>query len=321
MLIAAAQIAPVFLDRNRTLAKVIATLQDAAARGCRVVAFGETLVPGYPHWLDRAGGARFDHPDLKGLHALSLREAVDLAPGSTHLDEVRRVAGEHGLTVVLGIAERAHDRAGHSIYCSCVVLGPDRAQPRGPATILSVHRKLMPTYEERLAWGIGDGHGLVTHPVGEFRLGALNCWENWMPLARAALHAQGETLHVALWPGSRRNTQDITRFIAIESRSYVLSASALLRESDIPAGVPMRDAFLSAGEIVSDGGSCIAGPDGCWLAEPMTDREGLVIAEIDPEMVRRERQNFDMSGHYARPDVLQLVVDRRRQTVAKFIDA
>ena len=178
----------------------------------------------------------------------------------------------------------------------------------------------MPTYEERLSWGIGDGAGLVVHDRGEFKVGALNCWENWMPLARASLYAQGETLHLMIWPGSRQLTEEITRFVARESRSYVVSASSVLFGSDIADDAPGRDEWMKGDDLLYDGGSCIAGPDGEWIQEPFCGEEGLVVAELDPARVREERQNFDPSGHYARPDVLKLQVDRRRHPAASFID-
>lgn len=309
--LAIAQIAPVFLDRDATLAKVVGRVREAGELGCRLIVFGETLVPAYPLWLCRTGGARFDDPDQKRLYATYLEEAVVREEG--HLDPVREAARQSGLSVVLGIAERPANRGGQTVYCSRVIL-----DERGH--IASIHRKLMPTHEERLVWGIGDGAGLVTHKVGGFTLGALNCWENWMPLARAALYAAGEDLHVALWPGCERLTRDITRFIALESRSFVVSASALVREADIPADLPLRDRMVQPGETIYDGGSCIAGPDGRWVVEPVVGREKLITAEIDPRRIQEERQNFDPAGHYARPDVLRLIVDRRRQTAAEFVD-
>jgi catechol 2,3-dioxygenase-like lactoylglutathione lyase family enzyme len=175
----------------------------------------------------------------------------------------------------------------------------------------------MPTYEERLVWAQGDGAGLIVHPVDEFALGVLNCWENWMPLARTALYAAGEDLHVALWPGCRRNTEWITRFIACESRSYVVSACGLLREQDLPADMPLRSQIAERGEMLNDGGSAIASPDGQWLIEPVCAEERLIVAEIDPARVREERQNFDPAGHYARPDVLSLTVNTARQATAR----
>ena len=300
-----AQIAPVWLDRERTLAKVITWCERAAAKGCALVAFGEALLPGHPFWLERTGGARFNAPDQKALFARYLDQAV--APEAGHLDPLREVAAERGLMVVLGTVERAADRGGHSLYCTLMIIGADGA-------LLSAHRKLMPTYEERLVWSTGDGHGLQTHRLDPFTVGALNCWENWMPLPRAALYGLGEDLHVALWPGALRNTCDITRYLALEGRSYVLSVSGLLRPEDIPEDVPERGRILAGGEpFLADGGSCLAGPDGSWVLEPLVAEEALRVAEIDHGRVLEERQNFDPAGHYSRPDVTRLVLDRRRQ--------
>ena len=155
----------------------------------------------------------------------------------------------------------------------------------------SVHRKLMPTYEERLIWSPGDGHGLRVHSIGPFTLGGLNCWENWMPLARAALYGQGENLHVAIWPGNIHNTKQITRFIAMEARSYVISASGFMRKTDFPSDTPHLETILQrCPDILANGGSCIAGPDGEWVVEPVTDKEELIVATLDYVSVLKERR-------------------------------
>lgn len=309
---AIAQSTPVLLNRDATLDVVVHDIHAAARDGAQLVAFSEAFVPGYPIWIERLDGATFNSSIQKELHALYAQNAVCIEEG--HLQPVQDAARQHSIAVVLGTIERAGDRGGHSLYCSCIYIDPD-------GQIGSVQRKLMPTYEERLTWSIGDGAGLVTHGLHGFTLGALNCWENWMPLARTALYAQGENLHVAIWPGCEHNTRDITRFIARESRSYVISASSMLRGADVPAGLPSRDRIApDPDEVILNGGSCIAGPDGEFIVEPQTGSTGLIFADLDLQRVYEERQNFDAVGHYCRPDVLQLHVNRKRQSSATFHD-
>jgi len=302
-----AQVAPVWLNRKATIDKVVTAIHTAADQGGQVVGFGECLIPGYPFWIELTDGARFNDARQKEIHAEYLRQAVTIE--DDHLRPVQEACADRRITSVLGILEKPRDR-GESVYACCVVIGAH-------GDVLSVHRKLMPTYEERLTWSIGDGHGLRTHLIGDFTLGALNCWENWMPLARAALYGQGEDLHVAIWPGSLRNTEDLTRFIAKESRSYVLSVSGLMRLTDFPEAAPHRTAIIAGhrgGDFLADGGSCLAAPDGSWVIPPVVGEECVRTAAIDHAVVRRERQNFDPSGHYSRPDVLKLHVNRKRQS-------
>ena len=307
-----AQIAPVWLQKEATIDKVVAWIDDAAGKGCSLVAFGEALVPGYPFWVERTGGAKFESDLQKSLFAYYVSQGVCIEDG--HLDPVCNAARKNNIAVYVGIMERAANRGGHSLYCSMVYIDAS-------GTIGSVHRKLMPTHEERLVWAIGDGHGLRTHKLGPFTVGGLNCWENWLPLPRSALYAQGEDLHVAIWPGNARNTEDITRFIARESRSYVVSASGLMRKSDIDSSLPHADLLISsADDVMANGGSCLAGPDGNWVLEPVTDSETLRIVEIDHTRVLEERHSLDVVGHYSRPDVTRLVVNRKRQTTAEFDD-
>ena len=301
------QMAPVWLDRKQTLAKMLDYVMDAAGQGCRLAVFGEALLPGYPFWLEHTDGARFNSPVQKEIHAHYVDQAVQIDTGQ--LDPLCEAAAANEIAIILGCIERAADRGGHSLYCSLVYVNP-------AGNIDSVHRKLMPTYEERLTWAIGDGHGLRVHQLGAFTVGGLNCWENWMPLVRTALYAQGENLHVAIWPGNLRNTEDITRFIAKESRSYVISVSGLMRKADFPARTPHLEKIMAdCPNTLANGGSCLAGPDGEWIIEPVVDQEALLTACLDPKRVREERQNFDPTGHYARPDVTQLTVDRRRQRI------
>jgi nitrilase len=307
-----AQIAPVWLQKEATIKRVVAWIDDAAGKGCDLVAFGEALVPGYPFWVERTDGAKFESDLQKSLFAHYVRQGVCIEDGD--LDPVCKAAGDNNIAVYLGIMERAANRGGHSLYCSMVYID-------GNGAIGSVHRKLMPTHEERLVWAIGDGNGLRTHKLGPFTVGGLNCWENWLPLPRAALYAQGEDLHVAIWPGNARNTEDITRFIARESRSYVVSVSGLMRKEDIDSSLPHADLLIgTADDVMANGGSCVAGPDGEWVLEPVTDSESLSVVEIDHERVLEERHSLDVAGHYSRPDVTRLVVSRKRQTTAKFDD-
>lgn len=305
--VALAQIAPVWLDQKATLQKVLSSIEEASQQGAELIIFGEGLLPGYPWWLSITHSAAWDHKIQKEIHAHYARNAVQIEAGD--LKEIQDLAKQHQIAVYLGIIERPQDRGGHSLYCSLVYIDPK-------GEMLSVHRKLQPTYDERLTWSPGDGHGLRVHPLKAFTLGGLNCWENWMPLARTALYGLGENLHIAVWPGSVRNTELITRMIAQESRSFVISVSSLMRKTDFPADTPHLDVILeNCPEVLADGGSCIAGPDGRWILEPVANREGLLFATLDFNRVLEERQNFDPVGHYSRPDVLQLRVNRERQGI------
>lgn len=304
--IAMAQIAPIWLNKHATLDKIKNAVEEAASKKCELIVFGEALLPGYPFWLALTGGAEWNTDLNKSLHAHYVRNSICIEEGD--LDAICELAKINHMAVYLGIIERPLNRGGHSIYASLVYINE-------LGQIKSVHRKLQPTYDERLTWAPGDGHGLKVHALKAFSLGGLNCWENWMPLPRAALYGQGENLHIAVWPGSDHNTKDITRFIARESRSFVVSVSALMRKSDFPENTPYLSEILkSAPECLANGGSCIAGPDGEWIVEPVINKEGLIIQTIDVNKVIEERQNFDPVGHYSRPDVTKLIVNTERQS-------
>ena len=308
--VALAQIAPVWLNKKATLEKIEVTIKEAAKEKAELVVFGEALLPGYPFWLALTEGASWDKKVNKELHAHYVRNSIQIEAGE--LETVQTLAKENNIAIYLGMMERAQNRGGHSIYASLVYIDQQGA-------IKSVHRKLQPTYDERLTWAPGDGNGLQVHALKQFMVGGLNCWENWMPLPRTALYGQGENLHVAVWPGSEHNTKDITRFIARESRSYVISVSSLMSKTDFPEDTPHLNTILEkAPKILANGGSCIAGPDGEWIVEPVLHEEGLIYHELDFNRVYEERQNFDAVGHYSRPDVTKLTVNRERQSTVEF---
>jgi nitrilase len=310
--IAAAQARPHWLDPSATTKKVISWLEHAAVQQVELVAFPETFLSGYPSWLEHTGGAKFDDAMQKRAYAAYLDAAIEVTGPEIQL--ITEAARDLGIFVYLGTIERDVSVGRGTVYCTLVAIDPH-------AGVVGAHRKLMPTHEERLVWGIGDGNGLRVHQAGAVRVGGLNCWENWMPQARHALYAQGEELHVSVWPGNPRNTEETTRFIAREGRVFSLAANGLLGLADIPADFPLRAALEEAGVTeYCRGGSAVAAPDGRWLVEPLADEERLIVADIDLAEVRAERLNMDPTGHYSRPDVFTVEVDRRRRAASRFQD-
>lgn len=308
MRIAAAQTSPAWGDPESTKKVVTDWIGRAAGEGVDLLAFGETFMSGYPYWMSRTDGARWNAPDQKEAYAFYLASSV--AIDGPEMTEVVEAVRDHGVFTYLGITERSS--SGGTVYATYVAIDPANG-------VVSSHRKMMPTFDERMAWGIGDGHGLRVHQVGDFKVSGLNCWENWVPTIRHAMYAQGTQLHVAAWPGAVGLTKHITRFIAMEGRCYVLSAGSLLSADSIPLEFPARAASLEGGELLYNGGSAIAGPDGQWIVEPVDGDEKLVIADIDAARVMGERQNFDPAGHYFRGDVIDVTVDRTRLDPVTFV--
>ena len=297
--LAVVQHPPVLLDRHATVQRALALLEEAVAGGAGLVIFPEAFVPGYPAWIWRLrpGG---DMAQSDALYARLIENAVDIDRGD--LAPLCEAAKRHRVTVVCGMNEREGDLGRSTLYNTVAIVGPD-------GSILNRHRKLMPTNPERMVWGFGDASGLkaVNTPVG--RVGTLICWENYMPLARYALYAQGIEIYVAPtydngdgWIGSLQH-------IARESRCWVVGSGNALRASDIPDGFPNKAAlYPDPSEWVNQGDSVVIAPGGAIVAGPLRKEVGILHAEIDPERIAAARRNFDPVGHYSRPDIFELHV-------------
>ncbi len=306
--VAIAQVAPRFLDLEGSLERAEAAVKEAAAGGARLVVFGETWLPGYPVWADR--GIAWDDHAAKATFARLHRNAVEV-PGPV-TDRLAALAREHGVHLVIGVNERDGRFSRGTLYNTLVYLSDE-------GRLLGAHRKLVPTHSERVIWGQGDGSTLhvVDTPFG--RLGGLICWEHWMPLARFAMHANGEQVHVAVWPDAPDNHHLASRAYAFEGRCFVLCAADYLTLEDIPEDVPVRSLLgeLADGGVLLPGGSGVIAPDGTWVAGPV-DGETIVFAEIDLDRIAEEQQALDAAGHYNRPDVFRLVVDETPRPPVEF---
>jgi nitrilase len=298
-----AEVAP---DLATGIERTRALTADAALGGASLVVFPETWLPGYPAWLDVCRDvALWDHGPVKRVFARMAANSVVVAGDSGRA--IGEIAREHRVTLVVGVTERVEAGVGRgTLYNALLTFGPDGA-------LLNHHRKLVPTFTERMVWGPGDAEGLgaVNTPAG--RVGGLICWEHWMPLARQAMHESGEDIHVAVWPTAHEMHQVASRQYAFEGRCFVLAAGSLLRARDLPAELePHPQRVAMPDQFILRGGSAIIGPDGAYLAGPVYDAPCMLHAELELGRVREESMSLDVAGHYHRPDCLELVVTRRR---------
>ncbi len=304
--VAVVQASPVVFDRDRTLERVSALAREAAHLGAQLVLFPEAFVSAYPRGLDFGAviGSRTDagREDFRRYWDSS----VDV-PGPA-VDHLSRTARLNNLYLVIGVMERD---AG-TLYCTVLFFAPD-------GTFLGKHRKLMPTASERLVWGCGDGSTLPVFATPLGKLGAVICWENYMPLLRTAMYSKGIELYCAPTADPRDSWLATVRHIAVEGRCFVLSCNQFQRQRDFPA-----DYHSSFGndpdKIVCRGGSCIVDPFGNFLAGPNTEGEAILTAEIDLAQIVRGKYDFDVVGHYSRPDIFQLSVDERPKRPVTFIN-
>lgn len=309
--VAISQKPPVYLDRAATMRQAVKIIEEAAQADAKLVVFPEAYLPGYPTWIWRLrpGG---DMALGNDLHSLLRENAIDIDAGD--LTPLCEVAAEQGIVVVVGINELDGVYSGSTLFNSVVVIGSD-------GSILNRHRKLMPTNPERMVWGCGDGSGLrvVDTPVG--RIGSLICWENYMPLARQALYAQNIDIYIAptwdtgeMWIASMNH-------IAREGGCWVLSTATALQGKDLPPSLPGRDTLFPDGEEwINPGGAVVVKPFGGVVAGPLVKEKGILYAMIDPEDSRRARKPLDVTGHYGRPDIFTLQIDRRAMPPVNFHD-
>jgi nitrilase len=310
--VAVIQKAPIVLNRSATVARAVELLGQAATEGAKMIVFTEAFIPGYPAWIWRLRPGS-DWGTTEALHRRLLENAVNLA--SDQLDPLYQAARQHQVTVVCGMHERDHDSSRATLYNTVVVIGPD-------GRLLNRHRKLMPTNPERMVWGAGDASGLrvINTPVG--RIGSLICWENYMPLSRYALYAQGIDIYIAPTYDSGGDWLCSLQHIARESGCWVINSGNLLHATDIPDDLEDRASlYPDADEWINGGDSAIIAPGGQLVAGPLNNEEGILYAELDIEQAAMARRTLDVVGHYSRPDIFTLQVNTNAYTPISFTEA
>jgi len=307
--LAVVQESSVLLDREKTLERAIHAVERSAAAGAGLVIFPEAFIAGYPAWIWRLrpGG---DWASSETLYARLFANAVDIDAGD--LEPLCDVARRHETTIVCGVDERDGSLSKATLYNTAVVIGPDGA-------VLNRHRKLMPTNPERMVWGFGDGAGLrvVDTPFG--RIGTLICWENYMPLARYALYAQGVEIYIAPTYDSGDAWIGTLQHIAREGRCWVVGSGVALTSDDIPADFPDKSALYPDNEEwINPGDSVVIAPGGELVAGPMRREKGLLFAEVESTRAVIAKRALDVAGHYSRPDIFTLRVNTRPQSPIEF---
>jgi nitrilase len=298
--VAAVQAAPFYLDLARSVEKAISLTAEAASSGAKLVVFPETWLPGYPAWLDCCRDvALWDHEPTKRVFARLMENSV-VVPGPV-TGALGDAAREHQIVLNISVHERVSEGPGRgTLYNTMLTFGTD-------GTLLNHHRKIMPTYTERMIWGQGDGSGLRAVATDLGRIGGLICWEHWMPLARQVMHQSGEDIHIAAWPQVKEMNLIASRHYAFEGRCFVIACGAVMRASDLPAELePIQSLKQRPDSFVLNGGSAIIAPDGSLLAGPVFEEEVILTADLDLSRIAEESLALDVSGHYSRPDIFEV---------------
>lgn len=307
MKIAIVQKGPIHNDLGKSIVAFKHHVKEAKENGAELIVFGECWLCGYPAWLDYAPEAGFwDHQPIKDAWAMMYQNSIDIE--SSDFKELLDTAKKHEVCIVLGANEKISKGPGNGTLYNSVFTISDEGK------LLNHHRKLMPTYTERLVHGGGDGFGLKAVDTGCGRIGTLICWEHWMPLTRQAMHDEGEDIHIALWPYVKEMHQICSRQYAFEGRCYVISVGQMMHVDDTPLLLKLPD-HLQRGtdQYVLKGGSCIINPDGSFLLEPQYERNEIIYQELtDIQKYDGEKMNLAVSGHYSRPDVFDFSVNKKR---------
>lgn len=307
--IAVVQEPPVYQNIAETMARAVDLVAQAAGRGAKMLVFPEAWFSGYPTFVWRLSpGADMGKTDE--LYRVVQANSIDVSKGG--LTPLQEAAKEHGVVIVAGLQELDGTVSGSTLFNSCATIDAD-------GKLLNLHRKLMPTNPERMVWGFGDGSGLNVVDTAVGRVGALLCWESYMPLARYALYAQDLDIYVAPTWDSGDTWLATMQHIAREGGCWVIGCATALEASDIPDDLPYRDElFPNADEWINPGDAVVYKPFGSVHAGPMHKEKGLLVTDIDVSAATASRRKFDASGHYARPDVFTLNVNRARQRPVEF---
>lgn len=298
--VAVIQAAPVIMDKNATVSKALSLMEEAAGKGAKIVLFPEAFIPAYPRGL--SFGTVIGSRDPRGRKDFFRYFDNSVAvPGET-TEILGQAARKHGIYLVMGVIEKE----GGTLYCTILYFGPD-------GTLLGKHRKLKPTGSERIVWGEGDGSTLTVIDTPYAKMGGLICWENYMPLARTAIYGKGTQIYLAPTADSREEWQSTIRHIALEGRCFVLSCNQYVSKDMYPHDLEFYSDLEDQPENMCPGGSAIIDPLGKYLVEPVYNREEILLADLDLTLIPQSRFDFDVMGHYARPDVLQLFVNEEKK--------
>lgn len=304
--IAIVQAQPVHLDLEASLNKAFLLMEEAANSGATVIAFGELWLPGYPAWIDYCPNiGTWDDDGVKTAWAQLYENSLEIEGEA--MQQLQKKAAELQVILAMGFHEVINSGKGNStIYNSFVIINKD-------GVILNHHRKLMPTYNEKLIHGLGDAVGLKSVDTDAGKLGGLICWEHWMPLSRQALHDEGEDIHFAFWPAIKERHLLASRHYAFEGRCYVVAIGQIMQVKDMPSSLTLPATWTDPEQMILDGGSCLIGPDGNYLIEPQSGEASIYYYDLPGrQTLLKERMNLATSGHYQRHDVFELKVKRER---------